>query len=95
MRTLGAQGDATATPESSPEEGPYWSLMFEVSESELKPVNNEPESLAGARRVLGPAPCADKQMATPAEARLLSLYAHTSIFASSAKTSVHLLPVTP
>lgn len=43
------QGDATATPESSPEGGPYWSLMFEVSESELKPVNNEPESIAGAQ----------------------------------------------
>ena len=42
------QGDATATPGARAEEGPYWSLMFEVSESELKPVNNASEDLAGA-----------------------------------------------
>lgn len=30
-------------------EGPYWSLMFEVSESDLKPVESSPESLFGGR----------------------------------------------
>ena len=28
-------------------QGPYWSLMFEVSESYLKPVNQQPITLAG------------------------------------------------
>lgn len=41
------QGDGTETPGANPEEGPYWSLMFEVSESELKPVNNDSERFAG------------------------------------------------
>jgi uncharacterized protein affecting Mg2+/Co2+ transport len=27
--------------------GPYWSLMFEVSESQFKPVNQEPVQLGG------------------------------------------------
>ena len=43
------QGDGTETGHSRPQEGPYWSLMFEVSESELKAVNNEVESFAGGR----------------------------------------------
>ena len=30
-----------------PEAGPYWSLMFEVSESHLKPVNQKPTKLGG------------------------------------------------
>ena len=34
--------DAAAGP------GPYWSLMFEVSESEMKPVNQAPVQLGGA-----------------------------------------------
>ena len=29
-------------------QGPYWSLMFEVSESYLKPVNQQPVTLAGS-----------------------------------------------
>ena len=41
------QGDGTETKDSQAEGGPYWSLMFEVSESELKAVNNEEESFAG------------------------------------------------
>ncbi|BDA50044.1 hypothetical protein COCOBI_15-1720 [Coccomyxa sp. Obi] len=40
-------GDGTETPGAEPEDGPYWSLMFEVSESELKPVNNDIEHFAG------------------------------------------------
>ena len=43
------QGDGTETKDSQAEGGPYWSLMFEVSESELKAVNNEEESFAGGR----------------------------------------------
>lgn len=43
------QGDGTETKDSQPEGGPYWSLMFEVSESELKAVNNQEESFAGGR----------------------------------------------
>ena len=31
-----------------PEAGPYWSLMFEVSESHLKPVNQKIITLGGA-----------------------------------------------
>ena len=38
----GAPADAAAGP------GPYWSLMFEVSESEMKPVNQAPVQLGGA-----------------------------------------------
>ena len=41
------QGNAAPVPNAAPEAGPYWSLMFEVSESELKPVNNAEEDLAG------------------------------------------------
>jgi len=33
------QGDGTQVPDSKPEGGPYWSLMFEVSQSQVKPVN--------------------------------------------------------
>ena len=43
------QGDGSKSPHSQPEAGPYWSLMFEVSESELKAVNNEVEDFAGGR----------------------------------------------
>lgn len=44
-----AQGDATETPESQPEAGPYWSLMFEVSESKQKAVNNDVADFAGGK----------------------------------------------
>lgn len=37
LRTL-LLGDCSETPDSKPEAGPYWSLMFEVSESKVKPV---------------------------------------------------------
>ncbi|KAK9815579.1 hypothetical protein WJX72_006193 [[Myrmecia] bisecta] len=47
LRTL-CLGDASAPPDSQAEEGPYWSLMFEVSESYCKPVNMEAVALAGA-----------------------------------------------
>ena len=43
------QGDGRDTADSKPEAGPYWSLMFEVSESHLKAVNNEVEGFAGGR----------------------------------------------
>ncbi|CAL5221972.1 g4254 [Coccomyxa viridis] len=42
-------GDGKAVPDSQPEEGPFWSLMFEVSESRVKAVNNEVEDFAGGR----------------------------------------------
>ena len=42
------RGDGRATPAGgAPEPGPYWSLMFEVSESALKPVAQEPAPLGG------------------------------------------------
>ena len=42
-----AGGDAPGA--SEPQEGPYWSLMFEISESQkFKPVNQEPVKLPGA-----------------------------------------------
>ena len=35
--------------DASPEEGPYWSLMFEVSESaQFKPVDQSPVTVGGA-----------------------------------------------
>ena len=41
--------DGSAPANAEPQEGPYWSLMFEVSESaSFKPVNQEPVTLAGA-----------------------------------------------
>mmetsp|Transcript_14864 Transcript_14864/g.41789 ORF Transcript_14864/g.41789 Transcript_14864/m.41789 type:complete len:519 (+) Transcript_14864:99-1655(+) len=41
--------DGSAPANGEPQEGPYWSLMFEVSESAgFKPVNKEPVTLAGA-----------------------------------------------
>ena len=60
--TVLLQGDASPTRESSPEEGPYWSLMFEVSESNLKPVNNAPTDLAGADPVFVMFPSCDPPM---------------------------------
>ncbi len=45
------QGDGSEAPHCLPEAGPYWSLMFEVSESVLKSVNNEVEDFAGGRWV--------------------------------------------
>ncbi len=42
-------GDGSAGPAGSeaPKEGPYWSLMFEISESQFKPVNQEQVKLGG------------------------------------------------
>jgi len=41
------KGDGSAPASSAPQGGPYWSLMFEVSESFMKKVNQEPTALAG------------------------------------------------
>ena len=42
------QGDGTEVSDASPEEGPYWSLMFEVSESvQFKPVDQSPVTVGG------------------------------------------------
>ena len=41
------QGDASEAKGSQPEAGPYWSLMFEVSESTEKPVNQSSVPLGG------------------------------------------------
>lgn len=43
-------GDGSAPAAHSAEQaaGPYWSLMFEVTESQYKPVNQEPVTLGGA-----------------------------------------------
>jgi hypothetical protein len=44
------QGDASdAKKGEEAKGGPYWSLMFEISESKLKPVNQKPVSLGGAK----------------------------------------------
>ncbi|KXZ52902.1 hypothetical protein GPECTOR_8g281 [Gonium pectorale] len=40
-------GDGSGPASSEPKEGPYWSLMFEVSESNYKPLNQEPVTLGG------------------------------------------------
>eukprot|EP00798_Chlamydomonas_sp_ICE-L_P018103 gene18103-24534_t len=40
-------GDATPAPDSDAKDGPYWSLMFEISESQYKPVNQEDCQLGG------------------------------------------------
>lgn len=41
LPTLQYADPATGSPSADAKEGPYWSLMMEVSESHLKPVNNE------------------------------------------------------
>lgn len=72
-----AQGDGTETPGEQPQEGPYWSLMFEVSESELKPVNNATESFAGGSWAGVVRECVEGALATKlisAENQIVSLY---------------------
>ena len=49
MHCVHQQGDASDSKDSAPKEGPYWSLMFEVSESKLKPVNQKQIGLAGGK----------------------------------------------
>jgi len=46
LRTL-LLGDGSEVKDSQPEAGPYWSLMFEVSESHCKAVEQTPQQLAG------------------------------------------------
>jgi len=41
------QGDGKDVKDSKDESGPYWSLMFEVSESYCKPVNQKTIKLGG------------------------------------------------
>lgn len=41
------KGDGSAPDSSEPAAGPYWSLMFEISESKYKPVSMEPTKLGG------------------------------------------------
>ncbi|KAL6746416.1 hypothetical protein V8C86DRAFT_1820555 [Haematococcus lacustris] len=41
-------GDGSAPADAEAKAGPYWSLMFEVSESQYKPVNLQDVKLAGA-----------------------------------------------
>jgi len=40
-------GDGSAPADASPKAGPYWSLMFEISESQFKPVDKSPVQLGG------------------------------------------------
>lgn len=40
-------GDGSAPADGSAKAGPYWSLMFEISESNFKPVNQEPCEIGG------------------------------------------------
>ena len=45
---LGLASPEPRAPDSSePAAGPYWSLMFEISESKYKPVSMEPTKLGG------------------------------------------------
>lgn len=39
--------DGSTPQDSDPKSGPYWSLMFEISESQYKPVSMEPTTLGG------------------------------------------------
>ena len=41
------QGDGKDVKDAKDEAGPYWSLMFEVSESYCKPVNQKQVKLGG------------------------------------------------
>lgn len=43
------QGDASDAQDSEAKEGPYWSLMFEISESKLKPVKQDTIKLGGGK----------------------------------------------
>ena len=43
------QGNGSQPSRSQPEVGPYWSLMFEVSESKLKAVDNNVEDFSGGQ----------------------------------------------
>lgn len=72
-----SQGDGTAPQDSQPEAGPYWSLMFEVSESELKAVNNEVEDFAGGRWAGIMRECVEGALNTQliqSESQIVSLY---------------------
>lgn len=42
-------GDGSAPASAEAKDGPYWSLMFEVSESNYKPVNKETVALGGGK----------------------------------------------
>lgn len=48
LHTCVVQGDESAPASSAPAPGPFWSLMFEVSESQYKPVGQEQVTLGGA-----------------------------------------------
>lgn len=41
------KGDGSAPASADAKDGPYWSLMFEVSESQYKPIKQDSVSLAG------------------------------------------------
>ena len=46
--SLSRQGDGSEVTDAAAEEGPYWSLMFEVSESaQFKPVDQSPVTVGG------------------------------------------------
>lgn len=49
VQACAPQGDASEAKGSQAEAGPYWSLMFEVSESTEKPVNQKMVDLGGAK----------------------------------------------
>lgn len=46
---LPVQGDASDPSDKSAQEGPYWSLMFEISESDEKAVNMDETALGGGK----------------------------------------------
>lgn len=71
-------GDGTPPPAgATASSGPYWSLMFEVSESKLKPVNQETVPLGGATHSAVVLDCLIGAIATTlltAEHEVVSLY---------------------
>ena len=88
---LCTQGDGNAAIGSPPACGPYWSLMFEVSESELKAVNNDVEDFAGGHYVGIVRECVQGALNTrliQADSQIVSLY-HRYTDAHAAEKRMH------
>ena len=86
------QGDGKDAVETQPQVGPYWSLMFEVSESKLKAVNNKMEDYAGGRWAGIVRECVQGALKTQliqADDQIVSMYHRC---ASPALSCLHLSP---
>jgi hypothetical protein len=49
------KGDGSAADSAEPQPGPYWSLMFEISESQYKPVDQQSVAIGGQQWWAAPA----------------------------------------